>query len=87
MSSTCAGIKGIFDGASFVFFSFIGFDCVSTLAEDVKKPSRDMPIGIVGCIVLVTVIYTAMVRTSVLLLSARPSAFRVQAWPGCPRRL
>jgi APA family basic amino acid/polyamine antiporter len=36
------GVRGIFNGASFVFFSFIGFDCVSTMAEEVKKPARDM---------------------------------------------
>jgi amino acid transporter len=46
----------IFNGASFVFFSFIGFDCVSTLAEEVKNPSVDMPVGIVGCISFVGVI-------------------------------
>ena len=37
-------IPGIFDGASFVFFSFIGFDCVSTLAEETKNPAVDMPV-------------------------------------------
>jgi amino acid transporter len=49
-------VKGIFQGASFVFFSFIGFDCVSTLAEEVKNPAVDMPVGIVGCISFVTVV-------------------------------
>jgi hypothetical protein len=49
-------VKGIFNGASFVFFSFIGFDCVSTLAEEVKNPAVDMPVGIVGCISFVTVV-------------------------------
>jgi APA family basic amino acid/polyamine antiporter len=49
-------VQGIFSGASFVFFSFIGFDCVSTLAEEVKNPSVDMPVGIVGCISFVTVV-------------------------------
>ncbi|KAF6256039.1 amino acid permease family protein [Scenedesmus sp. NREL 46B-D3] len=54
------GVKGIFNGASFVFFSFIGFDCVSTLAEEVKNPAVDMPVGIVGCITFVGIIYTLM---------------------------
>eukprot|EP00882_Tetradesmus_deserticola_P001730 GHRQ01001859.1.p1 GENE.GHRQ01001859.1~~GHRQ01001859.1.p1 ORF type:complete len:634 (+),score=216.50 GHRQ01001859.1:64-1902(+) len=54
------GARGIFDGASFVFFSFIGFDCVSTLAEEVKNPAIDMPVGIVGCITFVGLIYTLM---------------------------
>ncbi len=48
--------NGIFAGASFVFFSFIGFDCVSTLAEEVKNPAVDMPVGIVGCISFVGII-------------------------------
>jgi APA family basic amino acid/polyamine antiporter len=52
----CCRVSGIFSGASFVFFSFIGFDCVSTLAEEVKNPSVDMPVGIVGCISFVTVV-------------------------------
>jgi APA family basic amino acid/polyamine antiporter len=39
-----------------VFFSFIGFDCVSTLAEEVKNPAVDMPVGIVGCISFVGII-------------------------------
>lgn len=54
------GPRGIFNGASFVFFSFIGFDAVSTLAEEVGRPQFDMPVGIVGCIALVTAIYTTM---------------------------
>ncbi|WIA39047.1 hypothetical protein OEZ86_005191 [Tetradesmus obliquus] len=54
------GVQGIFNGASFVFFSFIGFDCVSTLAEEVKNPAVDMPVGIVGCITFVGIIYTLM---------------------------
>eukprot|EP00775_Hariotina_reticulata_P003840 gene3840-4097_t len=54
------GVRGIFNGASFVFFSFIGFDCVSTLAEEVKNPAVDMPVGIVGCITFVGIIYTLM---------------------------
>ncbi|KAF8072860.1 CAT1 [Scenedesmus sp. PABB004] len=62
------GVGGIFSGASFVFFSFIGFDCVSTLAEEVKDPGRDMPIGIVGCISFVTVVYCLMALCIVLMV-------------------
>lgn len=62
------GIRGIFQGASFVFFSFIGFDCVSTMAEEVKKPARDMPIGIVSCITFVTIIYVLMSLSLVLMV-------------------
>jgi len=62
------GFGGIFNGASFVFFSFIGFDCVSTLAEEVKNPGVDMPIGIVGCISFVTIIYTVMALCLVMMV-------------------
>ena len=54
------GVRGIFNGASFVFFSFIGFDAVATLSEETKKPERDMPVGVVGCISFVTVVYIIM---------------------------
>jgi APA family basic amino acid/polyamine antiporter len=44
-------------GAGMVFFSYIGFDSVSTLAAEVKNPKRDMPLGIVGTLVITTVMY------------------------------
>ncbi|GIL65842.1 hypothetical protein Vafri_19483 [Volvox africanus] len=47
-------------GASVVFFSFIGFDTVATAAEEVKNPGRDLPIGIVGSLSICTVLYVAM---------------------------
>lgn len=62
------GAGGIFSGASFVFFSFIGFDCVSTLAEEVKNPAVDMPVGIVGCISFVTIVYCAMALCIVMMV-------------------
>ena len=42
------GMKGVFMGAGTVFFSYIGFDSVTTLAAEVKNPKRDMPLGIIG---------------------------------------
>jgi amino acid transporter len=48
-----------------VFFSYIGFDSVSTLAGEVKKPSRDLPLGIIGTLVIATSLYVAI---SVVLL-------------------
>ena len=42
------GVMGIFTAAAVVFFAFIGFDVVATAAEEVKKPQRDLPRGILG---------------------------------------
>lgn len=57
------GIKGIFTGSSIVFFSFIGFDTLATCAEEVKQPSRDLPIGIMGSLAVCTVLYVLMAVT------------------------
>ncbi|GLC37891.1 hypothetical protein PLESTM_000660300 [Pleodorina starrii] len=54
------GLRGVFTGASVVFFSFIGFDTVATAAEEVKNPGRDLPIGIVGSLSICTLLYVAM---------------------------
>ena len=54
------GTKGVVSGAGIVFFSFLGFDMVSSLAEEVKNPQRDMPIGIIGSLLISTAIYVAV---------------------------
>jgi APA family basic amino acid/polyamine antiporter len=51
------GIGGVFGGASIVFFAFIGFDAVSTAAQEAKNPARDMPIGILGSLFFCTILY------------------------------
>jgi APA family basic amino acid/polyamine antiporter len=51
------GINGITAGAASVFFAYIGFDAVSTAAQEAKNPKRDMPIGILGSLVVCTVLY------------------------------
>ncbi|HMJ69137.1 MAG TPA: amino acid permease [Cyclobacteriaceae bacterium] len=51
------GIGGVFGGASIVFFAFIGFDAVSTAAQEAKNPKRDMPIGILGSLFFCTFLY------------------------------
>ncbi|TWV15616.1 amino acid permease [Bacteroidaceae bacterium HV4-6-C5C] len=51
------GISGILRGAAVVFFSFVGFDAVSTAAQEAKNPKRDMPIGILGSLVVCTILY------------------------------
>ena len=51
------GWSGIFRGAGLVFFAYIGFDAVSTAAQEAKNPQRDMPIGIIGSLVICTILY------------------------------
>ena len=51
------GIMGILGAAGVVFFAFIGFDAVSTAAQEAKNPKRDMPIGILGSLVVCTILY------------------------------
>jgi APA family basic amino acid/polyamine antiporter len=51
------GASGILRGAAVVFFAFIGFDAVSTAAQEAKKPQRDMPIGILGSLFICTLLY------------------------------
>src|SRR5262249_59183108 len=52
---------GVLAGAAIIFFAYIGFDSVSTHAEEAKNPRRDVPIGIIGSLVVCTVLYIAVV--------------------------
>jgi APA family basic amino acid/polyamine antiporter len=54
------GYSGIAAGAASVFFAYIGFDAVSTAAQEAKNPKRDMPIGILGSLVICTILYIAV---------------------------
>ena len=56
------GWSGVLHGAGIIFFAFIGFDAVSTAAQEAKRPQRDMPIGILGSLAICTVLYIAVVR-------------------------
>ena len=51
------GWRGTFTGAALVFFAYIGFDAVSTVAEETRNPSRDLPIGIIASLIICTVLY------------------------------
>lgn len=51
------GVSGIMMGAATIFFAYIGFDAVSTAAQEAKNPQRDMPIGIIGSLAICTVLY------------------------------
>ncbi|MGB8965317.1 MAG: amino acid permease [Candidatus Cybelea sp.] len=55
------GILGMFGGAAFIFFAYIGFDAVSTTAEEAKNPSRDLPFGIIMSLVICTILYIIVV--------------------------
>jgi APA family basic amino acid/polyamine antiporter len=75
------GIKGVMGGVASVFFAFIGFDSISTTAEECKNPQRDMPKAMIYCLVICTVLYvlitlvlTGMVNYSELKVSD-PLAF------------
>lgn len=54
------GWTGVFTGAAIVFFAYIGFDAVSTAAEEVQDPQKNLPIGIIGSLVIATVLYIAV---------------------------
>ena len=60
-----SGFGGVITGGAIVFFTYIGFDSVSTAAEECKNPQRDLPIGIIGSLIICTVLY---VGVSIVLL-------------------
>ena len=79
------GLSGVASGAAIVFFAYLGFDAVSTAAEECKNPNRDIPIGIVGSLIVCTVLYIAVaaVLTGVVpytsLNNSEPVAFALRA--------
>ncbi len=54
------GFTGMMGGAAIIFFAYIGFDAVSTAAEEARNPARDVPIGIIGSLIVCTLIYIAV---------------------------
>ncbi len=63
------GVSGIFTGAAVIFFAYIGFDAVSTAAQEAKNPQRDMPRGIIGSLLICTVLYILVSGIMVGLIS------------------
>jgi APA family basic amino acid/polyamine antiporter len=51
------GVSGVFRGAAYIFFAYIGFDSVSTQAEEARNPQRDVPIGIITSLLICTILY------------------------------
>ncbi|KAL6124795.1 hypothetical protein ACLB2K_077304 [Fragaria x ananassa] len=62
------GIAGVFNGASMVYLSYIGYDAVSTMAEEVRNPVKDIPIGVSGSVLIVTLLYCLMAASMSKLL-------------------
>jgi APA family basic amino acid/polyamine antiporter len=81
------GWEGVTRAASIVFFAYIGFDAISTAAQETKNPQRSMPIGILGSLVVCTLLYIAVcaVLTGMLpytqLGTAKPVATALEAYP------
>jgi APA family basic amino acid/polyamine antiporter len=69
LEPTAFGIGGLFAGGAVVFFAFIGFDVIATTAEETKNPQRNLPIGILGSLAIVTVLYVAV---SLVITGMRP---------------
>lgn len=65
------GFNGIFMGAFIIFYAYIGFDAISTAAEETENPQKNLPIGIIGSLIITTVIYAlvALVLTGMVLWS------------------
>ncbi|KAG2536417.1 cationic amino acid transporter 1-like [Panicum virgatum] len=61
------GARGIFSASAVLFFAYIGFDAVSTMAEETKNPARDIPIGLVGAMTLTTALYCVLAVTLCLM--------------------
>jgi APA family basic amino acid/polyamine antiporter len=83
------GWSGIMRAAAVIFFAYIGFDAVSTAAQEARKPQRDMPIGIIGSLAICTVLYilfahvlTGMVHYTKFKGDAAPVATVVALFPG-----
>jgi APA family basic amino acid/polyamine antiporter len=74
------GWYGVLAGASIVFFAFIGFDIVATMAEETREPQRDLPRGILASLAIVTVLYVAVS----VVLSGMVSYTQLKTVPGHP---
>ncbi|XP_002973649.2 cationic amino acid transporter 6, chloroplastic [Selaginella moellendorffii] len=83
------GVRGVLNGAAIVYFSYIGYDAVSTLAEEVEEPvKKNIPIGVSGSVAIVSVLYCLMAASMSMLVpydmidadASYPMAFRKVGW-------
>jgi APA family basic amino acid/polyamine antiporter len=88
------GWSGIFRAAGVIFFAYIGFDAVSTAAQEAKQPKRDMPIGIIGSLIICTILYvlfarvlTGMVNYKTFKGDASPVATVIALFPSHPLQI
>ena len=65
------GFEGLFMGAFIIFFAYIGFDALATAAEECKNPQRDLPIGIIGSLLITTIVY---VLVALILTGLQPTS-------------
>lgn len=80
IASEAGGVRmGVLPAASIIFFAFYGFDAISTAAEETKRPGRDLPIGILGSMVVCTAIY--VIVAAVAVGAARYDQFAASAEP------
>ncbi|CAA2967685.1 Cationic amino acid transporter 1 [Olea europaea subsp. europaea] len=82
------GARGIFKSSAVLFFAYVGFDAVSTMAEETKNPAKDIPIGLVGSMVITTALYCVLAVTLCLMQpfesidthAPYPKAFEAVGW-------
>jgi APA family basic amino acid/polyamine antiporter len=87
------GWTGVMTGAGIVFFAYIGFDAVSTAAQEAKNPQKDMPIGIIGSLLICTVLYIRFPASPPAWCPTSNSTCRIpsrwrptaRGWDGCRR--
>ncbi len=79
------GFSGVASGAAIIFFAYIGFDAVSTSSEECKNPNRDVPIGLIGSLLICTILYIIVAATLTGIVSykeldnAEPLAYALRA--------
>ncbi|PRQ18402.1 putative amino acid/polyamine transporter I [Rosa chinensis] len=62
------GVRGVLDGAAIVYFSYIGYDSASTMAEEIQNPSQSLPVGIIGSVVITSMLYCLMALSLCLMV-------------------
>ena len=86
------GFSGIGAGAAYIFFAYIGFDAVSTTAQEAKNPQRDLPIGIIVSLVVCTILYILVAAVLTGMVPWTGDQYRSARWQwrswigGLPKR-